>query len=53
MPKAVTLLNNGQALDAKVEVMPSHALMGRKDLHISGLDAETLLDTVPVVKISF
>jgi len=52
LPKAVTLLNNGRRLQADLEVMPSHALQeGRLDLHIFGLDAEALLDTVPVMQI--
>ena len=53
MPKAVSLLNNGQKLNAELAVMPSHALLGRKDLHVFGLDAETLTTTVPIVKIVF
>ena len=52
LPKAVMLLNNGRRLLADLEVMPAHALQaGRLDLHIYGLDAETLLDTVPVIQI--
>lgn len=52
LPKAVTLLNNGRRLLADLEVMPAHALQaGRLDLHIFGLDAEALLDTVPVIQI--
>ena len=50
-PKSVTLLNNGQSLQATVELMPSHALDGKPDLHIAGIDAENLLNTVPVIKI--
>ena len=50
-PKSVTLLNNGETLQATVELMPSHALDGKPDLHITGIDAEKLLNTVPVIKI--
>ena len=53
MAKAVSLLNNGQKLNAELAVMPSHALLGRKDLHVFGLDAEMLATTVPIVKIVF
>ncbi|MBR4125755.1 MAG: alpha-L-fucosidase, partial [Victivallales bacterium] len=52
-PKAVTLLNNGQTLPAKVEVMPSHALQGRMDLHVFGLDTEKLSGAVPVIKVEW
>ena len=53
MPKAVTLLNDGRPLTATVEEMPSHALQGRLDLHVSGLDANRLVDTVPIVKVEW
>lgn len=52
-PKSVTLLNNGQPLQATVELMPSHALQGKSDLHITGITPDKLLDTVPIIKITW